>query len=206
MEPATSLGPDASDSPWPLRLRPWVPAILGAVLVLAYLPSLGGAFLNYDDDWLVERNAVLGDSSPGALVKAWTDFDPQTRLALGAEYLPLRDTLAWLELRLFGKNAPPMRVLSLLLFLAGVLLLRRYLLHALGGGLAAEAAAWLFALHPVHAESVAWIAGQKDLLALLFVAAALLAYAGSSRRRALLVPALVALACSFLAFATCGES
>ncbi|MBI5486240.1 MAG: hypothetical protein HY905_02790 [Deltaproteobacteria bacterium] len=195
MNPAPAPEPPASGSSRLARLRPWLPAALAAALALAYLPSLGGGFLNYDDDWLVEHNHTLRDPSPSALLAAWTDFTPGTRLTLGAEYLPLRDTLVWLELRLFGPHAPPMRVTSLFLFLAAALLVRRYLLRTFGDGIAAEAAAWLFALHPVHAESVAWLAGQKDLVALLFVAAALVSYAGNSRRRALLVPSLVALAC-----------
>jgi tetratricopeptide (TPR) repeat protein len=180
---------------WVERTRRWMPALLAAAVVVVYLPSLGGGFLNYDDDWLVEQNPVLRDPSAGALGKVWGDFDQETRLALGAEYLPVRDTFVWLELRAFGANAPPMRVLGLLLFIGAALLVRAYLQQALGAGWAAEAAAWLFALHPVHAESVAWLAGRKDLLALFFVAAALCVHAGTSRRRAVLVPLLFALAC-----------
>lgn len=177
------------------RLRRAMPALLAGAIVLAYLPSLSGSFLNYDDDWLVERNPVLHDASPRALATIWTGFGLDTRLALGAEYLPVRDTLAWAEARFCGIHALPFRLASLLLYIAGALLVRRWLRRALGPGAAAEIAAWLFALHPLHAESAAWIAGQKDLLALLFVAGALCAYSGTMRRRAVVVPLLVALAC-----------
>src|SRR5205085_8020311 len=100
---------------------------------------------------------------------------------LGAEYLPVRDTLVWLELRLFGPSAFALRAVSLLLYLAAALLLRAYLRRAIPDAAVAETSAWLFALHPVHAESVAWLAGQKDLVALLLVAAALLVYAKDRR-------------------------
>jgi hypothetical protein len=49
----------------------------------------------------------------------------------------------------------------------------------------------VFALHPVHVESVAWIAGRKDVLALAFVAAALWAYSSRSRLAWAAVPLLI---------------
>jgi hypothetical protein len=53
-----------------------------------------------------------------------------------------------------------------------------------------EVAAWLFALHPVHVESAAWIAGHKDTLALLCVAGALVLYAREGRARHAVAPLL----------------
>jgi hypothetical protein len=157
-----------------------------AAIVLVYALSLRGGFLNYDDDWLVRDNPVL--HAPHALRAIWTDLGAGTRQALGAEYLPVRDTLVWLEGRTFGFVAPAFRAVSLLLYLAAALLLRRYLRRTLPGP-TGETAAWLFALHPVHAESVAWLAGQKDLVALVLVAAALVVYGGERRRW--LVPVLL---------------
>jgi protein O-mannosyl-transferase len=94
----------------------------------------------------------------------------------------VRDTLMWLQVRLFGPSPRALRAVSLALYLAAVLLLRVYLRRALDPRLG-EIAAWLFALHPVHVESVAWLAGQKDLAALLAVAGALFCY-GRGRRAA----------------------
>src|SRR5207247_3903146 len=87
-----------------------------------------------------------------------------------------------------------LRAVSLFLYLAAAFLIRAYLRRALPDPAVAELAAWLFALHPVHAESVAWLAGQKDLVALVLVAAALLLYAG---RRALWAVPLLMLAAMF---------
>jgi len=154
--------------------RRLLPALLALAIVASYAPSLRGGFLNYDDDWLIRDNPVL--NQPGALRTIWTDTSAQTRHRLGAEFLPVRDTLVWFELRLFGPSAFGLRAVSLLLYVGAALLLRAYLRRALPAPIA-EPAAWLFALHPVHAESVAWLAGQKDLVALLLVAAALLFYA-----------------------------
>jgi tetratricopeptide (TPR) repeat protein len=168
-----------------------LPVLLALAILATYAVSLRGGFLNYDDDWLTRDNPVF--KQPGALRTIWTDVSANTRHQLGAEYLPVRDTLVWLELRLFGPSAFALRAVSLLLYIAAALLLRAYLRLALPAG-SAELAAWLFALHPVHAESVAWLAGQKDLVALLFVAAALLVYA---RDRHLWAVPLLALGAMF---------
>jgi TolA-binding protein len=169
--------------------------LLALVLVGAYAASLRGGFLNYDDPWLIEHNALLALRDLGALRAIWTDLSDATRMTLGAEYLPVRDTLEWLEARAHGLDPHAMRAMSLALYVGGALLVRSYLVRALGAGLAAETAAWLFALHPVHAESVAWLAGRKDVLALFFVGFALHVYAGTSKHRRLTVPLLVLLAC-----------
>jgi hypothetical protein len=158
-----------------------------AAIIAVYALSLGGGFLNYDDDWLIRDNITL--HQPGALRAIWTSFSEASRHQLGAEYLPVRDTLVWLQLEIFGDSPHALRAISLLLYVAAALLMRAYLRRTLAVPEVAEASAWLFALHPVHAESVAWLAGQKDLVALIFVAAALLVYAG--QRRPWAVPLLL---------------
>jgi len=184
-----SMAGDGSPTTWAsLRERPGVrEAAFALAIVAAYALSLGGGFLNYDDDWLIRDNLTL--HQPGALRAIWTSFSETSRHQLGAEYLPVRDTLVWLELAAFGDSALALRAVSLLLYLGAAFLMRAYLRRTLPDPVVAEGAAWLFALHPVHAESVAWLAGQKDLVALLLVAAALLVYAGERRQWA--VPLLL---------------
>src|SRR4029453_696592 len=106
------------------------------------------------DDWLIRDNWMLHGRS--ALVRIWTDLGSDARYALGAEYLPVRDTLAWFEMLAFGPSAFGFRTVSLLLYVGATLPLRASLRRALPAPIA-EPAAWLFALHPVHAESVAWL-------------------------------------------------
>lgn len=189
------MTPDDAAVPALLARRPaWLDvAALVVFVVLAYAASVSSAWLSYDDDWLVRDNPVMRVASPRALGAIVADLSVPTRLALGAEYLPVRDVCVWLEVRAFGTSPWPMRALSLALYAAACALL---LLWARRVPLVPLLAVWLFALHPVHVESVAWLAGRKDQLALLFTAAALLAYASErvALRRAL-VPLLVALAC-----------
>jgi hypothetical protein len=105
--------------------------------------------------------------------------------------LPLRDTSHWLEVRTFGLVPQAMRAAQLALYAGGVLAFRGALRRCLGPGAWAEATAWLFALHPLHVESVAWLAGRKVVLGLLFVGAALYVYTGQTRHRIATVPALL---------------
>ncbi|MCL4749395.1 MAG: tetratricopeptide repeat protein [Myxococcales bacterium] len=98
------------------RWQSLAPYLLALAVLLAYLPSLSGGFLNWDDPWLIRDNRVLADPSPSALGRIWRDFSPETRLELGAEYLPVRDTELWLEARLFGLSPGGLRASALALF------------------------------------------------------------------------------------------
>jgi protein O-mannosyl-transferase len=168
-----------------------LPLALAALVVGVYLPSLGGGFLNWDDGWLVGGNTVIARGDLPSLAAIWTDISASTRLVLGAEYLPIRDSVLWLVARLGVAQPLPLRLLNLAVYLGGVFLLRGALRRTLTHAWAAEAAAWLFALHPAHVESVAWISGLKDVLALAFVAGALFAHAGQSQARRWAVPLLL---------------
>ena len=168
------------------------PLVLAAAVVLVYLPSLWGGWLRYDDDWLLEQNELLTRGDLDVLPRILFDFELDRRLMLGAEYLPVRDLVTWLLRGVLGLDVTPLRIALLGAYVGAVLLLQ---FSALRLPRAVQLAVWLFALHPVHAESVAWLAGFKDVLALLFLFAALALY-GTRHRFALLgVPLLVGLAC-----------
>jgi hypothetical protein len=165
----------------------WVrlgPILLLLLTALAYLPSLGGGFLNMDDPWLLESNRMLHHPSWGALWAVWTDLSLPRRLTFGAEYLPLRDTSHLIEACLTGISPLPLRLVNLSLYLGVIVVVYRLLRTVLQIEVSALLVTAVFALHPVHVESVAWLAGRKDLLAMLFAALAMHAYA-TRRQRAL---------------------
>ena len=153
---------------------------------LAYAPSLRGGFL-YDDERSVERNMAL--RQPGALRV------PDLRDMLGTGR-PVTTLTFALDLRAAGLDAGRFHRTGLLLHLAAVALafvfLRRLLVrvgHPRPAAVSLVATA-LFALHPVQAESVAYVTQRAEVLAsILYMGSLLLLDAAAARwrsRRALL--------------------
>ncbi len=175
---------------------PWALAIL---LLLVYLPSLGGGFVVWDDPWLVVQNSLLSRGGTREIWAILTDFSFSTRHTLGAEYLPLRDLSHVLESSAYKLAPQLLRVDNLIIYVVAILLLREALLCTLGRKWTTELCVLIFALHPVHVESVAWIAGRKDVLALAFVAAMLWAWCREDGR-------LVGWATAFFAAALLSKS
>jgi tetratricopeptide (TPR) repeat protein len=95
-------------------------------------------------------------------------------MTLGAEYLPIRDLSVLADFAIFGPRWAWHHLHSLAWYLAGCLLFLRVLDHLVGDRCVAWLGAGIFLLHPVHVESVTWIASRKDVLGLFFVMAALL--------------------------------
>lgn len=134
-----------------------------AVLV-AYLPAVSGTFL-WDDDAHVTRPELR---SLGGLWRIWTDFGATQ------QYYPLLHTAFWLEHRVWGNAVVGYHLVNILLHGLSAILLLRILrrLEIPGAALAAA----VFALHPVHVESVAWITEQKNTLSLVFYLGAAYVY------------------------------
>ena len=142
--------------------------ILGALVAASYLPALSGEFV-WDDFLLTKLKAV---SSWKGIWQLW--FDPAAaylqRDAVEGHYWPLLYTTFWLEHKLWEFNPLGYHAVNLLLHFANTALLWRLLLRLRVPG--AWFAAAVFAVHPLHTESVAWIISRKDLLsALLYLSA-----------------------------------
>lgn len=174
-----SDGPDKNAAPngdtaarrraWRLELAVLLPAlILGATL---YLNAVHGDFV-YDDQRQIVRNSLIQD--PGQVWRALTsDVWAFKGSGISASNYWRPTFVAWmiLNFRLFGVDqALPWHITNIILNLGVIILafavMRRLKLPVLVAG----AIAAIFAAHPAHTESVAWISGSPDLL----MAAALL--------------------------------
>jgi len=147
-----------------------VAAILVLVTVTVYLPVGSFAFLAYDDDQYVTGNQMVlkGLTQEGA---AWA-----LRSRTAANWHPLTWLSHMADVTLFGARPGPHHFVSLALHAAAGALLF-LLLEGMTGALRASlCVAAIFALHPLHVESVAWVAERKDVLSALFFMLALLAY------------------------------
>ena len=150
------------------------------VLVLwAFWPSVGNDFVNLDDPVYVSENVhVLGGLTWPGVGWAFTNFD-------AGFWHPLTWLSLMLDCQMFGLRAGGYHLVSLLLHATTTLVLFLAFRQLTGATWRSAAIAVLFALHPVHVESVAWVSDRKDVLAALFWALALLTYAHYARRRSL---------------------
>jgi Flp pilus assembly protein TadD len=137
--------------------------IFGTALV-AYLPVWHAGFI-WDDDGHITR----ADLRPlSGLWRIW--FEPGAT----QQYYPLLHSAFWTEHRLWRDDPLGYHVLNVALHAAAAWLLFRLLRRLSLPG--AFFAAWAFALHPVCAESVAWVSEQKNTLSAVFYLASALAY------------------------------
>ncbi len=137
------------------------------LVALSFFPATWGGFV-WDDSVWMDPGPV---QSPSGLWYIW--FDPSS-LKNEGHYWPIIYTLLWLEHKLWGFAPLGFHVVNLVLHAGVTLLLWRLLLRLAVPG--AWLAAALFAVHPMHVESVVWVIGRKDLLAALFYLGAALLY------------------------------
>jgi tetratricopeptide (TPR) repeat protein len=179
--------------------REWIVAgVLAAGAVLAFAQVLGCDFVSYDDGMYVTANPnVQGGLSVRGLRWAWS--------AREGFWHPLTWMSLQLDAGLFGLNPAAFHLTNLLWHVANVVLLFAVLRRLTGQTWPSALAAALFALHPLHVESVAWISERKGLLSTFFGLLALWFYAGYAASTATstspgrYLPIAVCLALSLLA-------
>ncbi|MDP3154245.1 MAG: hypothetical protein Q8N23_16330 [Archangium sp.] len=164
--------------------RRWAAAaVLAGLTALAYSTSLTSPFTHYDDP------LYIWDNLTRMAVPGWKGLALQfdsTRSWSGefVEFFPLRDAVYWGLYQAFQLDPFPFHLASLVFHIISSLLLWRFFTLI---GLPRQVTwlgALLFALHPVHIESVVWIAGMKDPMALMFILMGLCAYASYRERPA----------------------
>jgi tetratricopeptide (TPR) repeat protein len=148
----------------------WLLAALLAAALLALGPTLWGDFLDYDDPGYVTSNPHVQKGLTGPSLKwAWTTTHE-------ANWHPLTWMSLMLDVRLFGTRVWGYHLTNLLLHAANTVLLFALLRRLSGATGRSALVAALFALHPLHVESVAWVAERKDVLCTFFGFAAMWAY------------------------------
>ncbi|MBI3860361.1 MAG: tetratricopeptide repeat protein [Planctomycetia bacterium] len=155
----------------PRRRAGWlIAASLTVVTAAAYWETFSNGFVYFDDNGYVAENSFVRKGlTVESLAYAWTTFD------LG-NWNPLVWMSYELDVALWGHRVQALHVTDLVLHVASVLLLF-YLADRMTGATGCSAVlAALWGLHPLHVESVAWIAERKDVLSTLFLFVSLVCY------------------------------
>lgn len=158
-------------------IRPvWISLLLAAVTLFVFCPVVRFQFVNLDDPVYVTANAQVlkGLTLEGA---SWA-----LRTGHGGNWHPLTWFSHMLDAQLFGPGPAGPHAVNLLFHVVNTLLLFGLLRRLTGTIWRSAFVAALFALHPLHVESVAWISERKDVLSAFFFLLTLWAYVRSVER------------------------
>ena len=144
--------------------------LLALITLLAYWPVRNAGFVVFDDpDYVTENSHVQAGLTWAGVKWAFTTFH-------ASNWHPLTWLSHMLDASLFGPNAGAQHFVNVLFHAANAVLLFLLLFRATSQLWPAAFAAALFAWHPLHVESVAWISERKDVLSAFFGLLTLFAY------------------------------
>src|SRR5205807_6926 len=146
--------------------------MLGLVVVTLaiYAQVIGHQFITLDDPTYIQENSMVNHGLTRAgLAWAFTTFHV-------ANWHPLTWISHMVDCQLFGMNAGGHLLVNALIHAANTLLVFWFLLRTTHARWPSALVAALFALHPLHVESVAWASERKDTLSTFFGLLSLIAY------------------------------
>jgi len=145
-------------------------AVLAGITWLVFGQTVAHQFVTYDDPQYVYENAkIAAGLSPESVLWAFTH-------TVGGNWHPLTVISHMLDCQLYGLKPAGHHFTNVLLHTIAVILLFLVLRRMTGTVWQSALVAALFAIHPLHVESVAWISERKDLLSAVFFMLTLGAY------------------------------
>ncbi len=149
---------------------------LGLITLAVFWPSFSHAFLGFDDQQYVTENPqVRAGLTWGGLRWAFTTF-------YASNWHPLTWLSHMLDWQIYGPKPAGHHLTNILLHAANAALLFLIMNRMTRATWRSACVAALFAWHPLHVESVAWIAERKDVLSTFFFLLTLMAYASYVRK------------------------
>jgi tetratricopeptide (TPR) repeat protein len=147
------------------RANLWISLALLAAVFVVYAQAHAFSFVNYDDPDYVK---------PRSVASAFTSTE-------AANWFPVTRLSHLLDRALFDEEAGMHHLVNVAIHSAASVLLFLFLVGATGCRWPSAFVAFIFALHPLHVESVAWVAERKDVLCAFFWFLALWAYVRNNR-------------------------
>ena len=173
---AQSEKPAVTDRRYSGNPTPWILIGLIAITIVVFAGVRNYPYINLDDPWFVANNAIVNQGvSVHTIWQALTDA-PQ------GNWIPLTWMSYMVEIQLFGLDPGRQHLTNVGLHVISTLLLFLLLSRITARLWASAFVAALFAVHPLHVESVAWTAERKDVLSTMFLMLTLLAYAEYTRK------------------------
>lgn len=180
------------NAPLPVR-KPYVENLnfilciaLVAITLAVYIQVVNHRFVNLDDGaYVTENNYVKSGITANSIVWAFISVD--------ANWHPVTWLSHMADVQLFGLNPMGHHLTSVVIHSVSTVLLFLLLFRLTGSRWQSIFVAALFALHPLHVESVAWVSERKDMLSALFWFLTLIFYCEyvAKRKPALYLLALV---------------
>src|SRR5207247_8082794 len=148
---------------------------LAIVTLAIYAQVVGHHFITLDDPTYIQENPMVNRGITGAgLAWAFTTFH-------ATNWHPLTWISHMIDCQLFGMNAGRHLLVNALIHATNTLLVFWFLLRTTHARWPSALVAALFALHPLHVESVAWVSERKDTLSTFFGLLSLIAYVGYAK-------------------------
>ncbi|MDA1208887.1 MAG: DUF3808 domain-containing protein [bacterium] len=142
------------------HLRLWS-GIIAVVTLSVYALSLGNGFVSLDDGMLITGNPLVKHISAYNILRIFTSYDPEL-------YIPLTLLTYQIEYAFVGGSAMLFHTTNLLLHICNALLVLLAVQQLSKKPWLAIFCGFVFALHPLHVDVVAWASARKDVLSALF--------------------------------------
>jgi tetratricopeptide (TPR) repeat protein len=153
------------------RLVPWVCLLLVTLVFAVFGQDVRHEFVNFDDeDYFSSNPHILAGLTGNSITWAF-------QIGYAANWHPLTWLSLMLDAQLFGSGPSGPHLTNVVLHAANVVLLFLLLRRLTGTLWPGAFVAAIFAIHPLHVESVAWVSERKDVLSGLFFLLTLLMYA-----------------------------
>lgn len=136
--------------------------IIIVITALSFSSAINNEFTSWDDNYYVVGNRYIKDFSKEGITKLWTE-----RTGLGGTRLTL--TSFMVDYKLWGLNPKLYHAENVLWHILNSVLLFFLITRLIKRRNVAFITAILFAIHPMHVESVAWVAERKDVLYTFFL-------------------------------------
>ena len=148
--------------------------MIALAVAVVFATSLPVPFISWDDPIYVTASTRTQTPGWAGFFDVWSSSAAWRGETI--EFFPLRDTAYWVLWQLVGPMPAVFHLLSMFVHLAVALMLIEL---GVAIGLERKTAFWgalLFAVHPVHVESVTWVSGLKDPLCTLLILSSVLSY------------------------------